>query len=93
MKTAEYEKLNEALYLWFTQQREKGSPLSGPINKEKRGVVTGRHVIDKSVEGHCSQKKVVKKSSNQNIRFFFVEICSVVLHLQISYIFLCHKFY
>jgi transposase len=30
-KTAEYEKLNEAIYLWFTQQREKVTALSGPI--------------------------------------------------------------
>jgi hypothetical protein len=28
LKTAEYEKLNEALYLRFTQQREKVAPLS-----------------------------------------------------------------
>jgi hypothetical protein len=35
MKTAEYERLNEALYLWFTQQREKGTRLSGPIIQGK----------------------------------------------------------
>jgi hypothetical protein len=35
MKTAEYEKLNEALYLLFTQQHKKGTPLSGPIIQGK----------------------------------------------------------
>ena len=31
MKGGEYEKVSEALYLWFRQQREKGTPISGPI--------------------------------------------------------------
>jgi hypothetical protein len=35
MKTAEYEKLKEAFYLWFTQQREKVTLLSGPIIQGK----------------------------------------------------------
>ena len=35
MKKAEYEKLNKVLFLWFTQQRTKGMPLSGPILQEK----------------------------------------------------------
>lgn len=30
-----YEKLDEALFLWFTQEREKGIPISGPLVKEK----------------------------------------------------------
>lgn len=39
MKPAEYEKINEALFLWFTQQRVKGMPLSGPIIQEKAKIL------------------------------------------------------
>lgn len=35
MKKAEYEKTSEALFMWFSQQRQKGSPMSGPILQEK----------------------------------------------------------
>jgi hypothetical protein len=39
MKTAEYEKLNEAVYLWFTQQGEKGGLFSGPIIQGKAKMI------------------------------------------------------
>lgn len=35
MKKSEFEKIGEALFLWFTQQRSKGVPLTGPILQEK----------------------------------------------------------
>ncbi|GBL72403.1 Jerky -like [Araneus ventricosus] len=35
LKKSEYEKAGETLYMWFTQQRQKGCPLSGPILQEK----------------------------------------------------------
>lgn len=35
MKTSEYEKTSEALFVWFCTQRRKGTPISGPILKEK----------------------------------------------------------
>ena len=35
MKNSNYEKVSEALYIWFTQFRENGVPISGPILKEK----------------------------------------------------------
>lgn len=35
MKKSEFENVGEALYLWFVQQSEKGTPISGPIIKEK----------------------------------------------------------
>lgn len=35
MKHCEFEKTSEALFLWFTQLREKGSPVSGPMLKSK----------------------------------------------------------
>lgn len=35
MKKGDYEKVNEALFTWFTQQRSKGVPLSGPILQQK----------------------------------------------------------
>ena len=35
MKIGEYQKLEEALYIWFRQQREKAMPLTGPILSEK----------------------------------------------------------
>lgn len=35
MKPAENHKLDDALFYWFTQVREKGSPISGPILQEK----------------------------------------------------------
>jgi transposase len=31
MKKGEFEKTSEALFLWFTQMREKGSPIYGQI--------------------------------------------------------------
>ena len=30
-KVGEYEKLDEALYIWFRQQRDKNIPVSGPL--------------------------------------------------------------
>lgn len=35
MKGGEYEKVSEALYVWFRQHRENGTPISGPILQEK----------------------------------------------------------
>lgn len=35
MKTAKHEKIDQSLYLWFNQQRERGVPVSGPILQEK----------------------------------------------------------
>jgi transposase-like protein len=35
MKKCEYEKVSEALFLWFTQQRENGVPITGPLLQEK----------------------------------------------------------
>lgn len=39
MKVSPNEKLNEAMYLWFTQKWKKGMPLSGPIIQEKARVM------------------------------------------------------
>lgn len=35
MRQSDYEKTSEALFMWFSQQRIKGSPLSGPMLQEK----------------------------------------------------------
>ena len=35
MKTCTLEDLDKALYTWFVQERNRGTPLSGPILKEK----------------------------------------------------------
>lgn len=35
MKTGEFEKTSSALFMWFTQLRSKGSPVSGPMLQEK----------------------------------------------------------
>ncbi len=35
MKSAENEKLEEAVYVWFIQCRSKGDPISGPMVREK----------------------------------------------------------
>lgn len=35
LKTSDFENVNEALFMWFTQQREKGMPLTGPLLQEK----------------------------------------------------------
>ncbi|XP_051164990.1 jerky protein homolog-like [Leptopilina boulardi] len=32
MKPAEYDKIDKGLFLWFTQQREKGLPVSGSVD-------------------------------------------------------------
>ena len=39
MKVAEYEKLNQALYVWFRQERERNTPVTGPIITEKAKVL------------------------------------------------------
>lgn len=41
MKTSDFEKVNEALFLWFTQQRVKGVPISGPVLQEKARMLAG----------------------------------------------------
>ena len=35
LKTSNYEQLDQALYIWFRQLREKDVPVSGPILMEK----------------------------------------------------------
>lgn len=35
MKRCEYEQTSEALFLWYSQQRARGMPISGPILQEK----------------------------------------------------------
>lgn len=35
MKTSDFDKLNETLFSWFSQQRKKGVRLSGPVLQEK----------------------------------------------------------
>ena len=35
MKTSSDDQLDKALFTWFTQERNRGTPLSGPIVKEK----------------------------------------------------------
>uniref|UniRef100_A0A1B6GQ91 HTH CENPB-type domain-containing protein n=2 Tax=Cuerna arida TaxID=1464854 RepID=A0A1B6GQ91_9HEMI len=35
MKTSEYEKVGEALFQWFRIQRDKGTPITGPILQKK----------------------------------------------------------
>lgn len=35
MKRGEYEKVDDSLFLWFTQNRERGIPISGTILKQK----------------------------------------------------------
>ena len=35
MKEGDFNAVNEALYIWFRQTREKGRPISGPILQEK----------------------------------------------------------
>ena len=35
MKIGEYQKIDEALYIWFRKQREKAMPVNSPILTEK----------------------------------------------------------
>ena len=39
MKVGEYVKLNQALYLWFRQERERNTPITGLIITEKAKVL------------------------------------------------------
>ena len=39
MKIGEYEKLDQALYAWFRQEREKNTPITGAIIAEKPKVL------------------------------------------------------
>lgn len=34
-KLSQFDKVDEALFMWFTQEREAGTPLSGPVIQEK----------------------------------------------------------
>ena len=38
-KVGEYKKLDEALYIWFRQQRDKNIPVSGPLLLEKARIL------------------------------------------------------
>ena len=42
MKIGDYEKLDEALYMWFRQQRELNIPVSGALLQEKARVLFER---------------------------------------------------
>ena len=35
MKSGSFDKLDEVLFIWLKQQRERGSPITGPILMEK----------------------------------------------------------
>ena len=48
MKIGAFEKLDEALYIWFRQQREKDMPISGSLLTEKAKVLYGRLYPDSS---------------------------------------------
>ncbi|XP_066257537.1 jerky protein homolog-like [Euwallacea similis] len=45
MKTGDYERVNEALFMWFNQQRSKGMSLSGPILQQK-ALMISRHFLE-----------------------------------------------
>ena len=42
MKIGAFEKLDEALYIWFRQQREKDVPINGSLLTERAKVLYGR---------------------------------------------------
>ena len=44
-KECEYEEVSDALFLWFTQQREKGAAITGPLLEEKRGFFEGGNLM------------------------------------------------
>ena len=48
MKIGAFEKLDEALYIWFRQQPEKDVPISGSLLTEKAKVLYGRLYPDSS---------------------------------------------
>ena len=39
MKLGKFIELDEALYMWFRQEREKGCPVSGPLLAEKANIL------------------------------------------------------
>ena len=49
MKIGAFEKLDEALYIWFRQQREKDVPISGSLLTEKVKVLHGQLHLDSSM--------------------------------------------
>ena len=50
MKIGDYEKLGEALYIWFRQQRELNFPVSGAILQEKARILFERLYPDSTKE-------------------------------------------
>ncbi|GBN41382.1 Jerky -like [Araneus ventricosus] len=38
LKVSHYENIDEAICLWFSQERQKGMPISGPLIQEKRHI-------------------------------------------------------
>ncbi len=39
MRAADDDNLDRAVYLWFTQERSKGNPISGPVIMEKARIL------------------------------------------------------
>ena len=41
MRVANDEELDKCMYLWFTQERSKGSPISGPVLMKRLSILPG----------------------------------------------------
>lgn len=63
MKTSQNEKVNEAVFLWFTQQREKGVSLSGPIIQEKAKMLS--EMMGEAGEGFKASSGWLEKWKNR----------------------------
>lgn len=48
-----YDKLDNALFLWFTQERQKGIPITGPLIKEKALLLNKLMNGDQSFSASC----------------------------------------
>lgn len=63
MKMSQNEKVNEAVFLWFTQQREKGVSLSGPIIQEKAKMLS--EMMGEAGEGFKASSGWLEKWKNR----------------------------
>ncbi|KAK9753286.1 Tc5 transposase DNA-binding domain [Popillia japonica] len=77
MKRGEYEKVDDSLFLWFTQNRERGIPTSGTILKQKAMSLSEElrtrllldHILEEVDEG-ANLTECLKKLNLKNVVYW-----------------------
>lgn len=91
MKKSEYEKTSEALFLWFSQQRQKGSPISGPILQEKASFF--RKELNEGEEDFSASAGWLDRRKNDMVSLRQLKICGEKLSVNSEVVGeFCNKF-